>query len=145
MKTYKIFTAGKMGGLTYKQQMDWRNKIENLIASSTDKSVVFIHPPKYYQYCDNNVEQDIESRIWETNQLKDCDIVIVDLRTIADSIGTHVELGIVEAINTISNKFVYVIGIGEPNIDHPWISQSVFHREDTLEDAADYIINYLLV
>jgi len=145
MKTFKIFTAGKMGGLDYKSQMNWRKEIENLITSVSDKSISFVHPPLYYQYKENDIKNDVESRTWEINQLIDSDIVIVDLSSISDSIGTHIELGIVEAINRMSNKNIYVVGVGKPNVNHPWISLGIFHQEDTLEEAADYIINYLLV
>lgn len=145
MKTYKIFTAGKMGGLGYNEQMNWRKEIEKLITSISDKAISFIHPPLYYQYKENDIENDVEAKTWEINQLKDSDIVIVDLSTIADSIGTHIELGIVDTINSTSNRFIYIVGIGKPNINHPWISQILFHREDTLEEAADYISSYLLI
>lgn len=47
-KTFKIYTAGKMGGLTYSQQTDWRLKIEKLIKERTSANVVFIHPPLFY-------------------------------------------------------------------------------------------------
>ena len=145
MKTFKIFTAGKMGGLDYKSQMNWRNKIEELITSISDKPISFIHPPLYYQYKENDINNDVESKTWEINQLIDSDIVIVDLSTISDSIGTHIELGIIEAVNKITNKNIYVVGVGKPNVNHPWISLGMFHQEDTLEEAADFIINYLLV
>lgn len=55
------------------------------------------------------------------------------------------ELGIVEAVNKLSNKNIYVVGFGEPDIDHPWINLGMFHYELTLDDAADFIIKYLLV
>lgn len=141
IKTYKIFTAGKMGGLDFKTQMEWREKIQNMIMSATNKNIIFVHPPLFYQYKDD----DIEAREWEMSQLQDSDIVIVDLSTIADSIGTHIELGIIEAINQTSNKHIYTVGVGKPNIQHPWISLGIFHREDTLEDAADYISQYLIL
>lgn len=143
IKTYKIFTAGKMGGLTYSEQMKWRNRIESIIRARTDKSLIFIHPPNYYQYDDGVSET--EKKVWEMSQIKDSDIVIMDLATIKDSIGTHIEIGLIEGMNQFGYKHIHIVGIGEPNTDHPWISQSILHREDTLEDAADYIINYLLV
>lgn len=141
IKTYKIFTSGKMGGLSFHEQMEWREAIQNLITERTEKDIIFVHPPIFYQYKDD----DIESREWEISQLQDSDIVIVDLSTIADSIGTHIELGIIEAINQTGNKHIYTVGIGKPNIKHPWISLGIFHQEDTLEDAADYITQYLIL
>ncbi len=143
IKTYKIFTAGKMGGLSYQEQMGWRNRIETIVRARTDKSLVFIHPPNYYQYDDGVSET--EKKVWEMSQIKDSDIVIVDLTTIKDSIGTHIEIGLIEGMNQFGNKHIHIVGIGEPNTDHPWIQMGILHKENTLEDLADYIINYLLL
>lgn len=145
IKTYKIYTAGKMGGLTYEQQMLWRSQIEHLVKKQTDKSVNFIHPPMFYQYGQNYHKSEREAMIWDISQIKDSDIVVVDLNTIADSIGTHIELGIAEAMNEFGYKHIHVIGIGEPNTDHPWIPLTTLRIEPTVEKAAEYIVNYLLV
>lgn len=143
MKTYKIFTAGKMGGLSYDEQMKWRKNFETTLRSKCDKSLIFVHPPTFYQYGDEINER--EAREWEINQLKDSDIVVVNLTTIADSIGTHIELGIIEAMNEFGYKHIHLIGVGEPNVSHPWIQMGMLRQESTLEDAADYISTYLLL
>ena len=145
MKTYKIFTAGKMGGLSYDQQIAWRREIEDLIKKATTKSVAFVHPPMFYQYKENDPQNDVESMNWEISQLIDSDIVIVDLSTISGSIGTHMELGAIAAVNKVSSKNIYVVGFGKPDTEHPWIENGVFHSEETAEDVADYIVNYLLI
>lgn len=72
-----------MGGLSYDEQMKWRKELENIIRSRCDKSLTFVHPPVFYQYGDEINER--EARTWEINQLKDSDIVVVDLTTIADT------------------------------------------------------------
>lgn len=131
-----------MGGLSYAEQMKWRNHFETVLRARCDKSLTFVHPPMFYQYGDETNER--EARMWEINQLKDSDIVVVDLTTIADSIGTHIELGIIEAMNEFGYKHIHLIGVGEPNISHPWIQIGLFRQENTLEDAADYISTYLL-
>lgn len=143
IKTYKIFTAGKMGGLSYAEQIEWRKNFENILNERCDKSLIFIHPPMFYQY--GNEMNEREARMWEINQLKDSDIVVVDLSTIADSIGTHIELGIIEAMNEFGYKHIHLIGVGEPNVNHPWIQMGMLRHENTLEDAAEYITNYLLL
>ncbi len=143
MKTYKIFTAGKMGGLSYDEQMKWRKDFETTLRSKCDKSLTFVHPPMFYQCGDETNER--EAREWEINQLKDSDIVVVNLTTIEDSIGTHIELGIIEAMNEFGYKHIHLIGVGEPNVSHPWIQIGMLRQENTLKDAADYIINYLLL
>lgn len=131
-----------MGGLTYSEQMKWRNRIESIIRARTEKNLIFIHPPNYYQYDDGVSET--EKKMWEMSQIKDSDIVIVDLTTIKDSIGTHIEIGLIEGMNQFGYKHIHLIGVGKPNVSHPWIQTGMLRQENTLEDAADYIINYLL-
>ena len=143
-KTFKIYTAGKMGGLTYSQQTDWRLKIEKLIKERTSANVVFIHPPLFYRYGENLHKNESEVMEWDLSQIRDSDIVVVDFEDISDSIGTHIELGFIKAINEFGNKHIFVIGIGKPNIDHPWLSLIPLRQEDTIESAADYISTYLL-
>lgn len=132
-----------MSGLSYTDQIKWRNDFENILRSRCDKSLTFVHPPLLYQYSD--VVNDKEMREWEISQLKDSDIVVVDLTTIADSIKTHIELGIIEAMNEFGYKHIHVIGVGKSNINHPWIQMEMLRREDTIEDAVDYISTYLLL
>lgn len=144
MKRVKIFTAGKMGGLSYEEQMLWRNQLEKELCSNSIAEIVFVHPPKFYQYADN-MKDEIEAKAWETNQLKDSDIVVFNLQNISGSIGTHIELGIVDAINCSGLKHIYTVGFGVPDTNHPWISQIVMHTDDTVENVADYINTYLLI
>lgn len=132
-----------MGGLSYQEQMEWRNRIETVVRAKTDKSLVFIHPPNFYQY--NDGVDETEKMVWEMSQIRDSDIVIVDLSTIKDSIGTLIEMGFIIGINQFGYKTKHIIGLGKPNTNHPWIQMGILHREDTPEDLADYIINYLLV
>lgn len=65
----KIYTAGKMAGLTYNQQMEWRSRLEQLIRERTDKSVAFIHPPKFYSYSRPAHKSEKEVMDWVTKQL----------------------------------------------------------------------------
>lgn len=144
-KTYKIYTAGKMGGLTYDEQMSWRKQIEKLIRDRTNKDVEFVHPPRFYQYGRGFHKTEREVRMWDISNVKDSDIVIVDLSTISDSIGTHIELGVIEAMNEFGYKHIHLIGVGKPNTEHPWIMDGLLRWEESLEDAAEYIATYLLI
>ena len=143
---YKIFTSGKMGGLTFEQQMKWRMNLEIEIKKQIEKlanppKVVFIHPPEFFDYEFPN--QDI-AKEWEINQLMDSDIAVFNLSNINDSIGTHMELGIVYATNKLSpNKHITTIGIGKPDTDHPWIK--TFCCLDDEKAAAEFITKYLLL
>ena len=144
-RTFKIYTAGKMGGLTYEQQMGWRKQIETLIRNRSDANVVFVHPPEFYRYGENLHKSEAEAMEWDLAQIKDSDIVIVDLSTIADSTGTHIELGVANVMNQFGYKHIHIIGVGKPNTEHPWIPLCLLRQEDELEDAADYISDYLLI
>ena len=145
LKTFKIYTAGKMGGLSYDDQMYWRHKLEELVKERTYKNVVFVHPPEYYTYGATKHKTEHETRMWDLSQVKSSDVVVFDLTTISDSIGTLMELATVDAMNQFGYKSIYAIGVGIPNTDHPWINDCLLRQEYTLEDAADYIARYLLV
>lgn len=143
IKDYKIYTAGKMGGLSYSEQIRWRKELERRIKSETDKRVTFVHPPDFYQYGDMVDEKEVYE--WDVSQLKDSDIVVVNLSDIADSIGTHIEIGIIAAMNQFGYKHIHMIGVGKPNTDHPWIKMGMLRCVDTIEDASCYIMDYLLI
>jgi len=141
----KIYTAGKMSGLTFDQQMNWRNKVEVELRQRTDKPLTFLHPPMFYNYEHNHHHTEAEVKRWELNQLRTCDIVVVDLNGIESTIGTHYELSFVDAMNMFGNKHIYAIGIGSVRGTHPWIALSMHRVEPTIEDACDYIVKYLLL
>ncbi|SCY31518.1 hypothetical protein [Ruminococcus sp. YE282] len=141
-KTFKIFTSGAMGGLTYNEQMDWRLELEHLVFELTEKKVKFIHPPDFFDY-DFHDQRVVKE--WEINQLLDSDIVVINLSNIKNSIGTHIELGVVQAANRLPGHHITTIGIGEPNTDHPWIKSSIFYSVKDTVEAADFICKYLLI
>lgn len=144
MKNFKIYTAGKMSGLSYDDQMDWRRELERRVRTISD-NVVFIHPPHYYRYGVGMHQSEREAMVWNLSQLRDSDIVVVNLENIGSSIETHMELGFIEAMNQMSTKHIHLIGFGKPDVEHPWLNEALLRREDTLEQAAAYISAYLLV
>lgn len=145
-KRWKVYTAGRMSGIQYLDQINWRIDIQNAIMERTEENVEFIHPPYFYNYDEKNHRSDAEILEWEMSQLNDCDIVIVNLDGIESSIGTHMELGAVQGINRFSGKHIYVVGIGSPSQElHPWIREACIRIEADMDDAAEYIAKYLLV
>lgn len=145
MREFKIYTAGKMGGLSFEEQMKWRKNLETMVKIRTNTKVHFVHPPEFYQPGTNSCKTENEARIWDLSQVKDSDIVVFNLSNISTSIGTIVELGVVEAMNQFGYKHIHAIGIGVPDTDHPWIMPSLLRHEEDIEAAADYIVDYLLV
>ena len=143
----KIYTCGKMSGISYVEQMAWRLKIESEIKSAlsyTDERVKFVHPPYYYNYEEKYHKTEREILEWEMAQVHDCDIVIVNLDGIEDTTGSHMELGAVQGINRFGDKHIFVIGLGEDDGLHPWIKESCIRIEDDYAKAAEYIVEYLL-
>ena len=142
----KIYTAGKMKGLTFYEQLKWRIELSHAIKNKTDKNISFIHPPLFYNYEQNDYQSEREVKEWEMNQIKNSDIIIVNLDEINDSIGTHFELSFAEAMNSLGHKHIYIIGVGGKDEEiHPWIELSLFRKENNFEDVAEYVVNYLLV
>lgn len=142
----KIYTCGKMSGISFIEQMMWRSRIESEIKSSLDcgQSVKFIHPPLYYNYEENNHKTEREILEWEMTQVHDCDILIVNLDGIEDTTGSHMELGAVQGINRFGDKHIYVVGLGKSDNLHPWIKESCIRIEEDYAKAAEYIVEYLL-
>ena len=148
MKEFKIYTCGKMSGIPYEQQIKWRKYIEKCVKDNTlyrDCNVRFIHPPLFYNYEENQHKSEREIFEWELTQVHDCDIVVVNLDQIDTTIGSHMELGTVNAINMFGDKHIFVIGVGKFENLHPWIKESCLRIEDSFEHAAIYICDYLLV
>lgn len=141
----RIYTAGKMSGIPFEEQMQWRKEFENSMKTFTDKKLSFLHPPLYYNYEKLNHKTEAEIKEWELNQIRECDIVIVNLNGINTTVGTHFELGFINAINMLGTKHIYVIGIGEETNIHPWIELSIFRHEPNIESACEYIAEYLLI
>lgn len=145
MKEFKIYTAGKMAGLTYDEMMSWRYRIARNIKNRTDKPIKFIHPPLYFVPGDYPQEREGKVKEWDINQVKNSDIVIVCLDGVNTSAGTHFELSMVDAINSMTDRHIFVVSVGdEENGLHPWIADSIHYRATSFEDAAEYIVTYLL-
>ena len=147
MKEYKIYTCGKMSGISFDEQMRWRKTIEKFVKEKYDGNdrVKFIHPPLYFNYEHMHHKTEKEILDWEMKQLYDCDIVVVDFNGIESTTGSHMELGAVQGINRFGDKYIYVIGIGKEENLHPWIKETCMRIEDNYSDAAQYIVEYLLI
>lgn len=141
----KIYTAGKMSGLTLEQQMQWRTELEYKLRKFSEVKIEFIHPPLFYNYEKTYHKSEAEIKEWELNKIRECDIVVVNLDGIGSSVGTHFELGFINAMNMFGNKHIYVIGIGDTKNLYSWIELSTLRIEPDVDSACQYINDYLLV
>lgn len=139
MKDYRIFTAGKID-VPYDSNTGWRKEFQTMICSRTRKPVAFIHPPMVHKSSDSWQE----SMNWTLNQLIDSDIVVLRLDSLTDP-AVLITLGVVQAINRTAPKTIYVVGYGKPDAWNGWVENSVFHKSETMDDAADYIVANLLL
>lgn len=142
----KIYTCGKMSGISFQEQMEWRLRIEGEVKKWLDfgQGVKFVHPPMFYNYEENYQKSEREILEWEMAQVHDCDIVIVNLDGIDSTVGSHMELGAVQGINRFGDKHIFVVGLGKDDGLHPWIKESCIRIEDDYAKAAEYIVEYLL-
>ncbi len=142
----KIYTAGKMYGLSYKEQMEWRNNLENELYKKSSEDFKCIHPPVYYSYDSPSHLTEKEIMDWDLNHLKDCNIMVVNLNKIETSIRTMYEVAMANALNQSGHKHIYIIGFGHTNKPlHPWLELSLHRKEDTVEAATEYIASFLLI
>ena len=141
---YRIYTCGKMKGLTYEEAMSWREKVELEIRFLTDKAMC-IHPPRYYSYQEQNQKTEREIFEYELSQVKNCDVLIVNLADIEQSVGSCFEIATAVAANNMGGHHTYIIGIGSPAGHHPWILESCMRIEPDEHSAAEYIAGYLLL
>lgn len=145
MKEYTIYTCGKMNGLSLEEQMSWRIRLERTLldAAPEGAKLEFIHPPFFFNYEYDSHKSQREIKQWEISVVKNkTDILVVNLEGINDSVGSHFEIA---AADSVQNRFLPIIGIGDPNNVHPWILDSLLRVEEDFNSAADYISTYLLL
>jgi len=134
-----------MLGLTYDEQMEWRENLTRELSVRTNKSVKLYHPPRYYTYDFQRHKTEKEVMKWDLEHLKLCQIMVVNLNGIKDSIGTIYEIATANAVNSLCDKHIYILAFGDDNNLHPWIKESIFRYEESIEKIAEYIAEYLLV
>ena len=74
----KIFTSGKMSGLSMAEQTAWRNKAERYIKTFSEEHLRFIHPPNFYNYENDISKSEHEIKDFDINQVRDSDILLVN-------------------------------------------------------------------
>lgn len=115
--------------------MMWRNKVEELISVKTAKLISYIHPPKYELSSTKYFQ-------WFISKISNCDVVILNLDDLDDK--TKYEIAVINTINVIGNKHIFVIGYGKQTDLPQLIKDVLFHTSDTIEDAVDYMVTILM-
>ena len=144
---YRIYTCGKMSGKAFEYIVAWRGKLEHEVSLRTDgrNRVVWVHPPCYYNYEEQNHKSEREIFLWELNHVRTCNIFVVNLEDVETSVGSLMELGAAVGAN-LCGANISIIGIGdEKKIKYPWIKEACLRIEDNIKDAAEFIAGYLLI
>lgn len=139
--SYKIYLSGAIGcyeksGSDYYKT--WRKDVDDMFAASIDDC---FDPTKFYSYNDSSYTEKEVMR-YDLKQLKNSDIVLVNLDSIDMSIGTAQEILYAYLLNI---PIIGFIEDEESTYIHPWVKEEVdkiFVGENSKDEAVDYIKTY---
>lgn len=141
--SYKIYLAGKMGGLTYEGMNGWRNIIKTKIletAKYSDTNVNIINPVSYYNFEEKKHQTEIEVEEFDLAHVISSDLIIVNIDGLNNSIGTIIELHDAHYHNKIP-----VIAFGSKEVYnnlHPWVKNDITRIEPNIDDVVNYIRDF---
>lgn len=141
MINFNIYLSGGMSGLSFDEQVKWRNKIINAIkygGYEYFKKPTFISPPQYYNYKEEYQRSEREIFEFELNYVRKADLVIVNFN-VPKSIGTAMELMLAKEHN------IPVIGINADGHElHPWLELCTTRMCDNIREAVNHVVNFYL-
>lgn len=146
MAKHKLYMAGKMKGITVKEAVQWAKMLdENLKEKGVDNKYIMHIPAEYYNY-DNFSPETTEREImsFDLSLVRRCDILIVNLKDINSSVGSHFEIATANAENSFGSKHISIIGLGDKNGVHPWIIESLDKICLTIDDLSEYLTEFHL-
>jgi len=139
MERVKFYMAGGMGGLSFDEQMEWRNNIEDRINQAAPHSpTYFFQPPYYYQPNGSAHRTEREAREFDLYRLRHSDVVIVNFN-VPNSLGTAQELAVAY------EHRIPVIGLNENKAElHPWLIECCTRVCETREELVKHICDFYL-
>lgn len=145
-KRLKIYLAGKMSGLTYKEMNQWRTEIKRKLNNATDNtrcSLVIVNPVNYYNFEEQRHQSEDEIKEYDLKHVASSDVVIVNLDGLESSEGTKLELHDAKYHNKIP-----VIAFGDRNLYerlHPWHKSNITRVEENIDDVVNYIRDFYMI
>lgn len=138
MITNQIYAAGAMTGLTWEQQFEWRDEFAASIHNATNKWHVFnpcLHSSDIKEFEMN----ERESMEYDLFHLLRSDIVIVNFKYNAGSVGTLMEMGAAYTHN------IPIIGLNEDDEKlHPWQQEMCLKIFTDYNKMFNYIVNHFI-
>lgn len=140
MNTINIYLSGGMGGLSFEEQVGWRNQIVSNIINDDSLTFkpIFFNPPYFYTPAHNYHKNEKEVMEFDLYKLRKSDVVIVNFN-VPNSIGTAMELMLAKEYN------IPVIGINIDNKElHPWLLECCSRMCDNIQETIEYVKKYYL-
>lgn len=145
----KIYLSGAMSCYsTKKEANEWKVYVIRLITeycNMTDSKFYCFNPCDYYNYWTDQKQyySEKEAMRYDLNMLKNCNLVIVNLKDLDKSIGTSDEILYAYLHN------IPIIGFCEEKefVLHPWKEEQIDRIEtgnDALKKAVKYVFEYYL-
>lgn len=145
MDKMKIYLAGKMGGLSFKEMNDWRDDaFQKLLKQSEMYSTKLdiINPVLYYNFEEKRHQTEIEVEEFDLAHVISSDIIIVNLDGLSNSIGTIIELH-----DAHYHHKIPVIAFGDKELYnnlHPWVKNDITRVENNIDDVVAYIRDFYM-
>lgn len=141
MKQMSMYLAGGMSGLSFEDQIKWRNQIRDAIlygGYDYDMPIYVFNPLNFYNLEDNHHKTEKEAMDFDLNRLRNSDLVVVNFNA-PKSIGTAMELAV-----AYENR-IPVVGLNENNIDlHPWLIECCTRVCDDMYELVEHVVEFYL-
>lgn len=129
----KVYLSGAMKNVDSLISGVWRDYCTTMLEEINGYEV--FNPAKHYDYDKMKPETERACRKLYMNNLKMCDVVLVNLDFSDASCGTNYELGYANAIG------LPIIGFGTTNI-YSWAADVCDVALENMGDAVEYIITH---
>ena len=136
----RMYLAGGMTGLSFKEQTEWRDEFTNGITDRRENERILVfNPVKAYNLEVKTHKTEREPFYYDIYNLKKSDIVIVNIDK-QDSIGTCMEIAIAH------DNGIPIVALHTNDAPiHPWIDMCCLRICDSMDELVDYIADYYLV
>lgn len=138
MDKFQIYLCGAMGGLTFEESNMWREESRLYFTTHEYNKITCVNPNDYYNFTTPTHKSEHEVKEFDLYKLRHSDLVLANLDHINTSIGSAMELQVAHDNN------IPIVTFGDIKSIHPWVVDTIWRNNDTLDDACDYIMNYFL-
>lgn len=140
MQNFKIYLAGGMCGLSYKEQSEWRNEIFcHLKILETKYDIEVINPVDFYNFETIEYRTTKEPMEFDLFHVRTSQLIIVNFND-PKSIGTAMELMIAK------ERHIPIIGLNEKKIElHAWLSECCTRICESMSELLYHVDNFYLL